>query len=212
MRRASQTAFWNGEPPRASGVLKVIERPAKYGRKLRFDLRDRRRPARGDTGLVPVPQPLDLALESAPVDEFEQVERALVGDRGHRSQRRIDPSGEQRARRAVRGRRAHDPRKCVAKAAWAIEACVELGVDDSLAGADRLECGAEPSGARVLDEGHPEAFRNWRRAVEACTASASKSASRQRFKGSRSTAATSRRTTSEVSLGCDSGRQRAHGR
>jgi hypothetical protein len=117
-------------PERRERCREAQRAAAEIGAELGLELRDRRGPARHDAGPGARPQPLDLVLQPAPVDIFEQIEGLVVRDRRHRAERRVEPRGEQRARRPAGGWRAHDAGEGVAEAAAGLVAGLELRHDD----------------------------------------------------------------------------------
>ena len=114
--------------------------------------------AGNDRTLQGAPQLAQLGLERAAVDELEQLEPLVSGNRQHRSERALNPGGGQQRRAAgAAGRLAEDPRERVAEPAVGLEPRVHAGVDRRRAAVERLHRRPEAAGALVGLEGHPEA-------------------------------------------------------
>ena len=95
------------------------------------------------------------ALEPAPVDEIEQMQAAVVGEREHRAERRLEPLGVQHARRPrPRRRGADEAREGFAKSAAGFEALVQLRVEHGLSLSDVEEREAHAPRAVIGLEGH----------------------------------------------------------
>ena len=87
------------------------------------------------------PQPNSTAEACPPtVDELQQRQSVVVGERQHGSQRCLEPLRvEAVSRRGAAGRNADQPRECVAKAASGFEALVELKIASGMTNPGRLK-------------------------------------------------------------------------
>ena len=127
---ASHTRLWNAEPVRATGVSNTCRVPAKYSRELALDLREVAVLAGQGACAQPLLQHRERALEPAAVDEVEQMQPAVVGEREHGTERRFEPFGVQHADIGrARGRGTDEAGEGFAKAAAGFEALFELRVD-----------------------------------------------------------------------------------
>ncbi len=114
------------------GRLEVQRPTAEIGGELAADLIQITMCARYDTMDEPCPQGLELALEAASIDEFEQVQPIVVRERKNGSKRRFKPlcvEAVHRIRLRPAGRRAEHSRKSLAKAASRFETMVQLQID-----------------------------------------------------------------------------------